>query len=105
MLRPQKSSTKLALSIARKEERSEPPPSACDERERVALASRLALGRSAAPAILAWASACMIRATAAATSKFATWASSMSLVSSPDPKARHQSSGGGDAGDNFGAAR
>ena len=65
------------------------------ERVRVALAFRATLGSSGAPAILLAASAWMMRATAAAMSKFEVYASWIRSVSSFDRKSRHQSSLGG----------
>jgi hypothetical protein len=52
------------------------------------------IGSSAAPTIREFASACTMRATAAAISRLAARASSMISVSSRERNPRHQSSGG-----------
>src|SRR5262249_55465709 len=62
--------------------------------ECVALALRSMIGSSAAPAMREFASACTMRATAAAISRLAARASSMISVSSRERNVRHQSSGG-----------
>jgi hypothetical protein len=62
----------------------------------VALPAKSTVGNSAAPASLLFASACMMRPMAAPMSRLLVCASSMSLVSSGERKARHQSSAGGD---------
>ena len=61
-----------------------------DGRERMALPLSVAVGNSAAPAMRAWASACTIRAIAAATSRLAVRASSMISLNSRERNDRHQ---------------
>ena len=62
--------------------------------ECVALPLRSMIGSNAAPAMREFASACTMRAIAAAISRLAARASSMISVSSRERKPRHQSSGG-----------
>src|SRR5262249_54384543 len=63
--------------------------------KRSAKPTKLTAGKSGAPTILAWASACRMRPMAAPMSKLASCASSIRLVSSRERKPRHQSSAGG----------
>jgi len=59
-----------------------------------ALPLKSTTGRSAAPVMRAFASACTMRATAAAISRLPSRAASMTSVSSRERKLRHQSIGG-----------